>query len=105
MATKRRTIPRRTREKQANLARLYFRGHHRRWNSPLDRGRLTDSFRLVQKTGQVNLPTTFALPSWHCVSNLRLIVLLGLIAHIILIHVQRVTHDFRTALVALLSNL
>jgi hypothetical protein len=37
-------------------------------------------------------------------SNLRLIVLLGLIAHIILIHVQRLTPDFRTALVALLSN-
>jgi hypothetical protein len=38
-------------------------------------------------------------------SNLRLIVLLGLIAHIILIHVERFAHHFRTALVALLSNL
>jgi len=31
--------------------------------------------------------------------------LVGLIAHIILIHVQRLTHDFRTALVAFLCNL
>jgi hypothetical protein len=37
-------------------------------------------------------------------STCRLIIQLGLIAHIILIHVQRLTPDFRTALVALRSN-
>jgi hypothetical protein len=38
-------------------------------------------------------------------STCRSIIQLGLIAHVILIHVQRLTPDFRTAPVACLFNL